>query len=108
MSLLSVLTFIVTLFLGTSAFLIYSKLYDHLPKIRRGRLELLPSIRIRISGRVFHIHHWFSFLLILTISIFISEGLLASVGIRGFCTGCIIQGIFFPGKHYGRRLVFKE
>ncbi|MBU0569220.1 hypothetical protein KKB40_00370 [Patescibacteria group bacterium] len=74
-------------------YLIYSHYYHRLPKLKCRWIELFPSIKIYISGRIIHLHHWFSFLIILTVSIIIDKGILASTFAKGFLSGGIIQGV---------------
>ncbi len=103
------LAFVLSSFVGFLVFYLLShpnsRVHHKLPKIQIKWLELLPSVRITISGKVFHIHHWFGFSIILVISILIDTGILGSVFTKGFLAGGIVQGIFTP--HSGK-LVYKK
>lgn len=83
---------------------IYSYNSHRLPKIKCRWFELFPSIKIHISGRVIHLHHWFSFLIILTVSIIIDKGILASELAKGFLTGGIVQGVSLAD----RKIILKK
>jgi hypothetical protein len=71
----------------------YSHNSHRFPKLKCRWLELFPSVKIHISGRIIHLHHWFGFLIILTISIIIDKGILASALAKGFLTGGLVQGV---------------
>jgi hypothetical protein len=84
-----------------ASFLFY-KLYAYfspcLPKIKISRFEFFPSIRIEISGRIIHLHHWFNFLIFLTVAIIVNEGVVASIATKGLLTGGIAQGLLHPDR----------
>ncbi len=72
---------------------LYSKVYDRLPKIKIKHFEFFPSVKILISGKVFHLHHWLGFSILLVISIFIEGGFLISMGAKGILSGGVIQAL---------------
>jgi hypothetical protein len=81
----------------TGGFLIahlYSKVYEKLPTLKIKSLQLFPSVKIMISGKIFHLHHWFGFSILLVVSIFINTGLLSYIITKGILSGGIIQGLF--------------
>jgi hypothetical protein len=82
-----------------------SRIWKKFPKFKVKRLELLPSIRIYVKGRVVHLHHWFNLSLLLCISIFVSSGILDSWITRGALMGGIIQGLSIKSA---RHFIYKE
>jgi len=75
---------------------IYSKVYEKLPKFKIKSLQLFPSIKILISGKIFHLHHWLGFSILLVISIFVEGGFLGYLVTKGILSGGAIQGLFNP------------
>jgi hypothetical protein len=73
-----------------------SKLWNRWPRIKIKWIQIFPSIRITVKGRVIHIHHWFHLSILLCISTFITGGILDSWITRGFLMGGIIQGLTNP------------
>lgn len=73
-----------------------SKIARKIPRLRLWRLELSPSIRVFVRGRVVHLHHWVSLSLILSITFFVNMGLLDYVFTKGLMVGGIVQGLTFP------------
>lgn len=82
-----------------------SKIWHKMPRVKVKRVELLPSLRVIVKGRVVHFHHWFNFSLLLCVSIFVTGGLLDSWITRGFLLGGVIQGLSTPSA---RKLIYKE
>lgn len=82
-----------------------SKIWKKYPSVKIKKVELLPSIRIIVKGKVIHFHHWFNFSVLLCISIFVTGGILDSYITRGFLLGGIIQGLSIPSA---RKLIYKE
>lgn len=82
-----------------------SKVWHKFPSLKIKRLELLPSIRITVKGRVIHFHHWFNFSLLLVISVFVNSVVLDFWLTRGFLLGGVIQGLSIPSA---RKIVYKE
>lgn len=82
----------------------YSKLNSKIPKIKLKNIELLPSIRILLRGKIIHFHHWFNFTILLCISIFVTGGLLDSWMTRGFLIGGVFQGLRFPDRNIFQKL----
>ena len=93
-----ILSFMLAFILSFVFYHIYSYNSHRLPKVKYRRLELFPSIKIHISGRIVHLHHWFSFLIILTISVIIDKGILTSTLTQGFLAGGIVQGVGLPDR----------
>lgn len=91
-----VVTFLIPFTGGFLFFYVYSKIYDRLPKLKIKSLQLFPSIKIMISGKIFHLHHWLGFSILLVISIFVEGGLLGYLVTKGILTGGAIQGLFTP------------
>jgi len=76
-----------------------SWIYKKLPRLKYKSFDIFPNIKITIKGRIIHFHHWFSFTILLCISIFVSGGILASWTTRGFLVGGIFQGLRFPDRN---------
>ncbi|OGE71586.1 hypothetical protein A3H40_03910 [Candidatus Daviesbacteria bacterium RIFCSPLOWO2_02_FULL_38_15] len=83
-----------------------SRIRRKLPNIKVRRLQIFPVIRIYIFGRVFHLHHWFNFSLLLILSAFISFGILDYMFTKGLLLGGIIQGLTLPKEH--RKLIYRD
>ena len=82
-----------------------SKIWHHYPHFKIKRVELLPSIRIVLKGKIIHFHHWFNFSVILCLSIFVTGGVLDSWITRGALIGGIIQGLSISS---GRHFIYKQ
>jgi len=76
-----------------------SKIYKKWPRIKFKSIDIFPNVRITIRGRIIHIHHWFSFTILLCISIFVTGGILDSWLTRGFLMGGVFQGLRFPDRN---------
>jgi hypothetical protein len=76
-----------------------SKIYKKLPHLKIKSVDLFPNIKITVRGRIIHIHHWFSFTILLCISIFVTGGILDSWLTRGFLLGGVYQGLRFPDRN---------
>ena len=76
-----------------------SRIHRKLPQIKFKHLQLFPSVVISIRGRIIHLHHWFSFTILLCISIFVTGGILDSWLTRGFLLGGVFQGLRFPDRN---------
>lgn len=82
-----------------------SSVNRRLPKLKIWRLQLFPTIRLSLSGKIIHLHHWLGFSIILVVSIFIESGILASLFTKGVLSGGIVQGLFTPQSF---RLIYKS
>lgn len=82
-----------------------SVINKRLPKLKIKALQLFPSVTLTISGKVYHMHHWLGFGIILVISIFFDSGILASLFTKGILSGGIIQGVFTPQSF---KLIYKK
>jgi hypothetical protein len=82
-----------------------SRLHKKLPQIKFRHVQIFPSIIITIRTRIIHIHHWFSFSILLCISIFVTAGILDSWLTRGFLLGGIFQGLRFPDRNIFQKRV---
>lgn len=83
-----------------------SRLRRKMPNVKVKRVQLFPVLRIFMFGRVFHLHHWFIFSILLILSIFASIGILDLMFTRGMLLGGIIQGLTLPKGH--RKIVYKD
>lgn len=77
-----------------------------LPNIKVKRVQFFPVIRIHLFGRVFHLHHWLSFSILLIISNTLPVGILESTFARGVLLGGIIQGLRLPKGH--RKIIYRD
>lgn len=93
---LNMASFSLPLLLSLILYRLHQKYYKVLPKVRVWKFELFPSLKITIKGKIIHLHHWPSFLIILTISLFVEGGLLSSSVFKGILTGGLIQGVLDP------------
>lgn len=82
-----------------------SKIWQNFPKLRIKRVELLPSLRIFVKGRVIHLHHWFNFTILLGASVFVTGGILDSWVTRGALLGGIFQGLSIPSA---RKIIYRQ
>jgi hypothetical protein len=99
---MDLLSFLPASLLGFIAFKYIShpqhKLSHFRPKIGFWRLEVSPHVRLFISGRVVHLHHWINLSLVLTITLIINAGVLDLAVVKGAMVGGILQGLTFPDK----------
>lgn len=74
-----------------------TKVYSHIPKIKIKPLELFPSVKFTFGNKIFHLHHWMSYSILLIITIaFEGGGIFDILFIKGFLFGGAIQGFTFP------------
>lgn len=83
-----------------------SKLRKRFPNIKTKRFQVFPVIRVNLFGRVFHLHHWLSFSLILIMTNFLPLGFLETTFSKGMLLGGIIQGLRLPTGH--RNIIYKD
>lgn len=81
-----------------------SKIWQGLPRLKNKHFEIFPSIKFVIKGRTVHFHHWFTFSILLCVSIFVPNVVLDSWVTRGFLMGGVIQGLLNPTA---RKLIYK-
>lgn len=76
----------------------YSLIRNSLPEVKFKRVQIFPSVIVRVKGRTVHLHHWinFSILLLLTLTPLISGGFLDYAYTRGFLVGGVLQGLILP------------
>lgn len=74
--------------------------------VKTKRLQIFPSLRFRVAGRTFHIHHWLGFSILLAISNFEQSGFLSNTITRGMLLGGVLQGLSLPRDH--RKIIYKE
>jgi len=84
-----------------------SNIWKNYPRLKIKGLELLPSIRILIKGKIIHFHHWFNLTLLLCVSIFVTGGILDSWITRGALLGGIIQGLTTPSPN-ARKIIYHK
>lgn len=83
-----------------------SKIRRKLPNIKTKRFQVFPVIRVNLFGRVFHLHHWLSFSMILALANFMPLGFLESTFSKGVLLGGIIQGLRLPRGH--RNIIYRD
>ncbi|MBI2021709.1 hypothetical protein HYS93_02360 [Candidatus Daviesbacteria bacterium] len=80
-----------------------------LPSLKKGPIEISPSIRFSLFGRTIWLHHWLNLLILLVVSIPLTVGFLDYTFTKGFLVGGIFQGLMYPDagkiffKNYPRR-----
>ncbi len=82
-----------------------SFVHRKLPKLKIKGFQLSPSVTVTIKGKIYHIHHWLGFSIILVVSIFVNTGVLSLIFTKGVLSGGIVQGIFTPQSF---RIIYKE
>ncbi len=83
-----------------------SRIRKKLPNIKTKRVQIFPVIRFFIFGRVFHLHHWFNFSILLILSFFINNGFLDNNFTTGILMGGVLHGLSLPSDK--RRLIYKD
>lgn len=83
-----------------------AKIRKKLPNIKVKRIQVFPVIRVRMFGRWVHFHHWINFSILLTLSGFMSIGILDHTFTKGVLLGGIIQGLTIP-KPY-RKFIYRD
>lgn len=77
-----------------------------MPNIKTKRVQVFPVLRIKVFGRVIHLHHWIYFSIILLVSFFVSLGVMDYIVTKGVLLGTIIHGLTLPKKH--RKIIYKN
>ena len=83
-----------------------SRIRRKLPNVKTKRVQLFPVIRFYLFGRVFHLHHWINFSILLILSLFITNNFLDFTVTQGLLLGGVIQGLTLPHEH--RKVVYKD
>lgn len=83
-----------------------SRIRKKMPNIKIKRVQVFPVLRIKVFGRVIHLHHWMYFSLILAVSFFVSMGIVDYIVTKGILLGTIIHGLTLPKKH--RQIIYKN
>ncbi len=72
-----------------------SKVQKKIPFLKLKWFQILPSIKIHVKGKIFHLHHWMHFSIIFLISVIVNNGVLSLPVTKGLLLGGIIQGLTF-------------
>jgi len=83
-----------------------SRIRRKMPVIKTKRVQVFPVLRIKVFGRVVHLHHWIYFSVILAVSFFVSLGIVDFIVTKGILLGGIIHGLSVPKEH--RRIIYKD
>ena len=83
-----------------------SRIRKKLPNVKVKRIQVFPVVRLHVFNRVIHLHHWFTFSLILASSPFANLGILEHIFTKGLLLGGIIQGLTLPRGH--RSIVYRD
>lgn len=83
-----------------------SRIRKKLPNIKTKRIQVFPVLRIKLFGRVIHLHHWIYFSIILLVSFFVSLGIVDYIVTKGILLGGIIHGLTVPQK--SRKIIYKN
>lgn len=83
-----------------------SRIRKKLPNIKTKRVQIFPVFRIKIFGRVIHLHHWIYFSAILIASTFASLGVLDYIVTKSVLFGAVVHGLTLPKEH--RKIIYKN
>lgn len=83
-----------------------SRIRRKLPNLKVKRVQVFPVLRFYLFGRVIHLHHWFSFSLLLIFSAFSNVAVLDHIVTRGLLLGGVIQGLRLPKGH--RKIIYRD
>lgn len=83
-----------------------SRIRRKMPNIKTKRVQVFPVIRMKLFGRVIHLHHWIFFSLVLLVSFFVSLGVVDYIVTKGVILGAIIHGLTVPKPH--RKIIYKN
>lgn len=83
-----------------------SRIRRKMPNIKTKRIQVFPVLRIKMFGRVIHLHHWIYFSIILLVSFFVSLGVVDYIVTKGILLGGIIHGLTIPKEH--RKIIYKD
>jgi hypothetical protein len=90
----TVLGYLILNFISTPG----SKFNRRVPQVRFKWVQLFPSIKIFVRGRIIHLHHWFYLSILLVFSVVSPTAFLDSALTRGFLLGAVIQGLKFRDR----------
>lgn len=98
---MEILKAILTIFVGfvvsaLSAHQIYFK--KRLPRVKRGKLQILPNLIINIKDYKIHIHHWIWMSLVFAYVNHIAKGMNHLLYLKFFAIGVISQGLSFKDR----------
>ena|SRR3989344_6427021 len=91
-----IVSFSLPLLVSLLLYKLHQRYYKVLPSLKIWGLEIFPSLKITIKGKIIHLHHWPIFLLVLSISFFVEGGFITTTAFKGFLAGGTIQGILDP------------
>ena len=83
-----------------------ARIRRRLPNLKVKRIQVFPVLRIHLFGRVFHLHHWLSFSILLGLSNVLPIAILEHTFTKGVLLGGIIQGLRLPQEH--RKLIYRD
>src|SRR3989344_5924174 len=69
-----------------------------LPRVKKGKFQILPSLIIKSKNYRIHVHHWIWMSLILGYLNHIANGLNHLLYLKFFAIGSILQGISFRDR----------
>ncbi len=73
-----------------------SRLNKKLPEIKIRSIQFIPCIKVKIRGKIIHVHHWLFLSVLFVVSITFGGGILDTIFSKGFILGGIVQGLRFP------------
>lgn len=68
------------------------------PKIKAGRLQVLPNLKIKLKNQTIHLHHWILLSAILGFLNHMAHGLDNFIFVKFFTLGGIIQGLTYKDR----------
>lgn len=90
----TILSFIIFHFTTRDELPVKSKL----PKLKFHKFEFSPNLRIVTDKKIIHFHHWMACLLLLGISIPLTNGFWDAHFTKGMFMGGIVQGLLLPNS----------
>ena len=102
--LLTVITFIISLFSGYTFFLYLShpaKKKHKVPHVKIKNIEILPNLKIHYRSTTFWIHHWI-LLSALAITSFIAFEGMHLAFLKGAAIGGVLQGLRYKDRFHIR------
>ncbi len=94
------LEIVVAFFLGYKSANLLTKpesiIAKKIPFLQLGFIQILPSIRIYIKGKIIHIHHWLHLSVLFILSFNYHPPLVDPTVFKGILVGWIMQGFSYP------------
>lgn len=76
----------------------HGRIGKRLPNIKFHRFQFSPTIKVDAFGKKIHMHHWMNLLILLAISVPMTNAVLDNPTFRAFIAGGVIQGLTFSDR----------